>query len=104
MDVARLNLSHGTYAEHVGRYRAVRAAVDGPAAASASSSTCRVPKIRLGPSPTARYSWTRAEFTITGEDVPGDAGRGLDHLQGTGRRRRPGDRILVDDGRVPSRC
>ena len=49
MDVARLNLSHGAYADHEAVYRAVRAASDEAGHAVGILVDLQGPKIRLGP-------------------------------------------------------
>ena len=102
MDVARFNLSHGTYAEHERRYAHVRRASDHASRAVGVLVDLQGPKIRLGTSSRAarrcstpgRCSRSRrgscvgtaeiASTTYTG--LPGDV--------------RPGDRLLVDDGRL----
>ena len=48
MDVARLNLSHGTYAEHEERYRRVRKASDETGRSVGILADLQGPKIRLG--------------------------------------------------------
>ncbi|RJK93725.1 pyruvate kinase [Vallicoccus soli] len=101
MDVARLNLSHGSYAEHEARYERVRRASRETGRAVGVLVDLQGPKIRLG-----RFAEgpvlleNGAEFTITTEDVPGDQ-----HLVGTTYAGlvgdvQPGDRILIDDGKV----
>ncbi len=101
MDIARLNLSHGEYAEHEERYRQVRAASDSVGRAVGILVDLQGPKIRLG-----RFADGRAEllpgapFTITTRDVPGDAGAVSTTFPGLPRDCEPGDAILVDDGRI----
>jgi len=48
MDVARLNLSHGTYTEHEAVYRLVREASDESGHGVAIFADLQGPKIRLG--------------------------------------------------------
>ena len=74
MDVARLNLSHGSHDVHLKVYENVRAAADEAGAASASSSTCRVRRSGSAASRPARSSCENGdEFIVTTDDVPGDA-------------------------------
>ncbi|HVU73238.1 MAG TPA: pyruvate kinase [Mycobacteriales bacterium] len=101
MDVARLNFSHGTQAEHARAYRLVREASDRTGHAVAVLADLQGPKIRLGTFADGGADWaTGDEVTITTEDIVG-AGT----LVGTTYVRfahdvKPGDRVLVDDGRV----
>ncbi len=101
MDVARLNLSHGTHADHDLVYRDVRAASDAAGRAVGVLVDLQGPKIR-----TARFAdgpvqlVKGATFTITTRDVPGDV-----HEVGTTYSGLPGDvhsgdRILIDDGKL----
>ncbi len=48
MDVARFNLSHGTYAEHEERYQRVRKAADETGRSVGILADLQGPKIRLG--------------------------------------------------------
>src|SRR6266702_6847595 len=67
VDVARLNMSHGTHAGHLQAYRAVRAASDDAGRGVGVLVDLQGPKIRLGrfPSGPVRLAASR-EFTITG--------------------------------------
>src|SRR5690349_5687656 len=74
MDIARLNLSHGEYAEHEDRYRKVRAASDSIGRAVGILVDLQGPKIRLGKfADGSAELMPGAPFTITIRDVPGDA-------------------------------
>ena len=101
MDVARLNLSHGTYAEHEDRYRRVRKASDETGRSVGILVDLQGPKIRLGRFAEGPVLLERGdEFTITVDDIEGDQ-----QICGTTHRGLPadvarGERILVDDGRV----
>jgi pyruvate kinase len=101
MDVARFNLSHGSYAEHEERYRRVRKASDETGRSVGVLADLQGPKIRLGTFAEGPVLLDRGdEFTITTEDVEGDR-----HICGTTYKGLAGDvsggdRILVDDGRV----
>src|SRR5699024_11668567 len=44
------------------------------------------------------------EFTITTEDIPGDSHRVSTTYKGLPGDVRPGDRVLIDDGRVVLEC
>ncbi len=101
MDVARFNLSHGFYAEHEERYRRVRKAADETGRSVGVLVDLQGPKIRLETFAEGPVLLERGdEFTISTEDVPGDR-----HCCGTTYKGlcgdvTPGERILVDDGRV----
>ena len=105
MDVARLNLSHGEYADHEQVYLRVRRASDLTKRGVAVLVDLQGPKIRLGSFASGPVLLTNgAEFTITTEDVPGDqhlVGTTYDGLPGDVH---PGDRLLIDDGKVALEC
>jgi pyruvate kinase len=101
MDVARFNLSHGAYAEHEERYRWVRQAADETGHGTAVLVDLQGPKIRLGCFGSGPVQVRPGdEFTITTEDIVGDRSACSTSYSGLPGDVRPGDRILVDDGRV----
>jgi len=101
MDVARLNLSHGSYAEHQARYDEVRRASDATGRAVGVLVDLQGPKIRLGVIPGGPFDLVEgALFTITTEDVVGNGVRAATTYQGLPGDVAPGDAILVDDGKV----
>ncbi|MFE9254550.1 pyruvate kinase [Streptomyces sp. NPDC006879] len=101
MDVARLNLSHGNYAEHEERLRHVRKAADETGRSVGILVDLQGPKIRLGRFAEGPVLLERGdEFTITVEPIEGDRHTcGTTH-EGLAADVTPGERILVDDGRV----
>ena len=101
MDVARLNLSHGTHSDHEEVYRLVRTASDDSGHGVGVLVDLQGPKIRLGTfSGGPVLLQPGSQFTITTEDVDGDADIAATTYQGLPADVRSGDRILVDDGRV----
>jgi pyruvate kinase len=104
MDVARLNLSHGGYDDHLRAYQAVRAASDTTGRGVGVLVDLQGPKIRLGKFASGPVLLEQgAEFIVTTEDVPGDA-----TMVSTTHKQLPsdvnvGDVVLVDDGRVELR-
>ena len=101
LDVARLNMSHGTQAGHLAAYRALRAASDEAGRSAGVLVDLQGPKIRLGTFASGPARLTAGgEFTITGADVPGDSAEASTTYPGLAADVRPGDQILVDDGRV----
>src|SRR6185503_5473786 len=72
MDVARLNLSHGTREEHAAVYKNVRAASDAAQRAVAVLVDLQGPKIRLGEFEDGGVTLAAGDrFTITTEPVEG---------------------------------
>jgi len=101
MDVARLNLSHGAYAQHEEQYALVRQASDAANKAVGVLVDLQGPKIRLGTFGDGPVELRRGEtFTITVEDIPGTVDRCSTTYSGLPGDVRPGDMILVDDGRI----
>jgi pyruvate kinase len=75
LDVARLNMSHGDHDAHRAAYDAVRAAGDASGRSVGVLADLQGPKIRLGRFAAGPVTLTEGqEFTITGDDVPGDQG------------------------------
>jgi pyruvate kinase len=104
MDVARLNLSHGSYPEHEERYREVRKASDEVGRAVGVLVDLQGPKIRLGTFANGPVMLAEGSvFTITAEDTPGDASLVGTTYKGLPGDARVGDTILVDDGKVALR-
>ncbi|HTO91515.1 MAG TPA: pyruvate kinase [Candidatus Sulfotelmatobacter sp.] len=101
MDVARLNLSHGTREEHQAVYQAVRAASDAAGRAVAVMVDLQGPKIRLGEfeGGEARLE-NGAEFVITTEPAIGTATRASTTYAELARDVHPGDTLLVNDGAI----
>ena len=101
MNVARLNLSHGSYEDHEERYRNVRQVAANSGQAIGVLVDLQGPKIRLGTFANGKeYLATGAEFTITTNDVAGDATICGTTYKGLPGDCKPGDRILVDDGKL----
>lgn len=102
MDVARFNLSHGTQAEHEARYQRVRKAADETGRSVGMLADLQGPKIRLGTFAEGPVLLERDDtFTITVEEgVEGDRHRCGTSYAGLAEDVRPGERVLVDDGRV----
>ncbi|MET8682310.1 pyruvate kinase [Streptomyces sp. NPDC004647] len=101
MDVARLNLSHGTYAEHEERCRRVRSASDETGRSVGVLADLQGPKIRLGRFREGPVLLERDdEFTITVEEMEGDRRICGTTYDGLAADVSCGERILVDDGRV----
>jgi pyruvate kinase len=101
MDVARLNFSHGTHADHEMAYRLVREAADRVGHSVGILADLQGPKIRLGSFADGPVVWQTGQIVrITTEDVPGAHGRVSTTYAGLARDVRVDDRLLVDDGKV----
>ncbi len=101
LDVARLNMSHGTHADHLTAYQAARAAGDEAGRSVGVLVDLQGPKIRLGTFASGPVVLAAGgEFTLTGEDVPGNLAEAATTYPGLAGDVRTGDQILVDDGRV----
>ena len=61
MDVARLNMSHGTHADHAEAYRLVRAASDASGHGVGIFADLQGPKIRLGMFPAGKVPLSRGQ-------------------------------------------
>jgi pyruvate kinase len=101
MDVARLNLSHGSYADHEDRYQRVRKASDETGRSVGILADLQGPKIRLGRFAEGPVLLERGdEFTITVDDIEGTQSICGTTYKGLAADVARGERILVDDGRV----
>jgi pyruvate kinase len=101
MDMARLNLSHGSYDEHQARLDNVRAASKAAGKAVAVLVDLQGPKIRLARFENGPHDLARGDiFTITTDDVPGTKERVGTTYKGLPGDCKAGDRILIDDGKV----
>jgi pyruvate kinase len=101
LDVARLNMSHGDHNAHRATYQAVRAASDASGRSVGVLVDLQGPKIRLGRFAAGPVTLAVGqEFTITGQDVPGDQNEVSVSYPALAGDVRPGTRLLVDDGRV----
>ncbi|MGC5628043.1 pyruvate kinase [Georgenia sp. Z1344] len=104
MDVARINRSHGIAEEHEQVIHRVRAAADAAGRPVAVLVDLQGPKIRLGNFVDREVQLADgATFTITTEDVEGTAELASTTYKGLPGDCRPGDRILIDDGKVAVR-
>ncbi|WJY90037.1 pyruvate kinase [Corynebacterium confusum] len=105
MDVARLNMSHGDHADHEQNYRWVREATDKTGRAVGILADLQGPKIRLGRFKETETYWETGEVVrITIDDVEGTHDRVSTTYKGLANDAQPGDRLLVDDGKVALVC
>lgn len=101
MNMARLNLSHGGYDEHQNRLNLVRAAAAAANRPVAILVDLQGPKIRLARFKDGPHELFRGDiFTITTDEVEGSKERCGTTYKGLAGDCKPGDRILIDDGKV----
>ena len=101
MNMARLNLSHGGYEEHQSRLDQVRAAAAEAGKPVAILVDLQGPKIRLARFKAGPHDLARGDiFTITIDEVEGTKERVGTTYKGLPGDCKPGDRILIDDGKV----
>ena len=105
MDVARLNFSHGEHEDHAQNYRWVREASDETGHAVGILADLQGPKIRLGRFAEGSTYWADGEVVrITVDDVEGTHDRVSTTYKNLAQDAKPGDRLLVDDGKVGLKC
>lgn len=101
MDVARINFSHDSHEIHaktVARVKRIREELGLPVGLLLDT---RGPEIRLGRFAEGGVQLEAGQvFTLTTQDVPGDATRASVSYAGLSEDVRPGSRILIDDGLV----
>ena len=101
MNMARMNLSHGTYAEHQVRFDQVRAGAKAAGRPIAILVDLQGPKIRLARFIAGPHELARGDiFTITTDEVDGTRDRVGTTYKGLPGDCKVGDHILIDDGKV----
>ncbi|MFT4087457.1 MAG: pyruvate kinase [Gordonia sp. (in: high G+C Gram-positive bacteria)] len=106
MNVARMNFSHGAHSDHRSVYDCVRRAAEATGRPVGVLADLQGPKIRLGKfedngRPNGAVDWNTGETVrITVEDVVGTHDRVSTTYKRLSDDARPGDRLLVDDGKV----
>jgi pyruvate kinase len=104
VNVFRLNASHGTHEEHGRKVQIVRELADKMGVSAGILIDLQGPKIRLG-----KFEGGTAvledgqRFTITVEEMQGNAQRASTTYKEFARDVRPGDRVLIADGAVELR-
>jgi len=101
MDVARLNFSHGTHADHARSIRIIREVSDRLHRPIAILQDLQGVKIRTGALVKKQATLREGQsFTLTGRDVPGDDQEVSVTWTALPENVRPDDLLLVDDGRI----
>ena len=105
MNVARLNMSHGEHADHEANYKWVREATEKTGRNVGILADLQGPKIRLGRFKNGEEQWDNGEIVrITVDDVEGTHDRVSTTYKGLAQDAKPGDRLLIDDGKVAVVC
>ncbi|QDZ42881.1 pyruvate kinase [Corynebacterium sp. sy039] len=105
MNVARLNMSHGEHEDHEKNYHWVRKATDETGKAVGILADLQGPKIRLGRFIDGATVWENGETVrITVDDIEGTHDRVSTTYKNLAKDAKPGDRLLVDDGKVALVC
>jgi pyruvate kinase len=101
VDVARMNLSHGSYDVHEGVYANVRKAAEDAGKPVAVLVDLQGPKIRLGKFEAGPYELAQGDiFKITTDDIIGTKEISSTTFKGLPQDVKPGDYLLIDDGKV----
>lgn len=101
LNVARLNFSHGDFTGHAERIARIRAAERATGCRVAIMADLPGPKIRVGRiEPDSIQLAAGAAFTLTSEDVIGDARRVAMSFEPLPRVVKTGDRLFLNDGLV----
>ncbi|MFV0532351.1 MAG: pyruvate kinase [Cumulibacter sp.] len=104
MDVARMNFSHGTHADHQRNYDNVRAAAAATDRIVGVLADLQGPKIRLGKFSDGAVLWATGDDVVITTDADACEPKRI----GTTYRDlandvKPGDRLLIDDGNIAVR-
>jgi pyruvate kinase len=104
VDVARLNLSHGSYDVHEAVYAHVRKVAADVGKPVAVLVDLQGPKIRLGKFANGPHDLSKGDiFTITTEDIEGTKDICSTTFKGLPQDVAPGDMLLIDDGKIDLR-
>ena len=101
MNIARFNFSHGDYEEHGNKFKnlkKVRTEMNMPIGVLLDT---KGPEIRLGNFKDHKVELKRGqEFTLTTDDIEGDATKASITYKGLVNDVKPGGSILIDDGLI----
>lgn len=104
MDVARVNLSHGSRDDHERMVKGIRDAAAGAGRPVGILVDLSGPKVRLGELEAGEVRLERgARFVLRHDDAPGDASGAPTTYPGLAGDLEPGDRVLLADGAVELR-
>ena len=102
MNIARLNFSHGDFGGHGDRIARIRAAEKATGRRVTIMADLPGPKMRVGKiDPEPVHLVPGEMFTLTSEDIVGDARRVSMSFEPLPRVVKPGDRLFLSDGLIP---
>ncbi len=105
MNVARLNLSHGSFADHAARMERIRAAAKEVGAFTAILVDTKGSEIRTGALVDGKAELVAGEpFELFYDNRPGDASGVFVSNPSLSSAVRPGDSVLLDDGAIELRA
>jgi len=105
VDVARMNLSHGDHSVHEGVFKTIRQAAEDLNRPVGILVDLQGPKIRLGRFANGSEVLNDGDtFTITTEEIEGDATICSTTYKGLPGDVKSGDPLLIDDGRIALRA
>lgn len=105
VDVARMNLSHGSYEVHEGVYATIRKAAEEANKPVGILVDLQGPKIRLGKFADEKVILNEGDvFKITIDDIPGTKEICSTTYKGLPGDVKPGDQLLIDDGKIGLRA
>jgi pyruvate kinase len=101
VDVVRMNFSHGTAADHIGRAKLVREIAAAQGRVVAILADLQGPKIRVGKFEGGKVTLNKGDpFTLdAARELGGQDGVGIDYKE-LPQDVKPGDALLLDDGRL----
>src|SRR5215467_554470 len=101
LSVARLNFSHGEFADHAERIRRIRAAANAAGRRVAIMADLPGPKMRIGTIEPEPIQLQRGEsFTLTVDEITGNSQRASVSFKSLPRVVKRGDRLFLNDGLV----
>lgn len=101
MNVARLNFSHGDFDDHAGTIAKIRRAAANCGRRVAIMADLPGPKMRIGRFAKEPVTLANgASFTLTTEDIVGDAARVSVSFERLPQAVKPGDRLFLNDGLI----
>jgi len=100
IDIARLNASHTSRDDLQRRLEAVRAAAERGGRHVGVMLDLGGPKLRVGEMSEGTVLVAGSAFALVSGDCPGDAARACVTYRGLAGDLAPGDRVLLDDGRI----
>ena len=104
MDAARFNFSHGSHPEHLARVNMLKSVRDTMGRPVATILDTKGPEIRIKSFSTKSISLEAGDpFTLTTEEIVGDAARVSVTYENLHQELTPGQEILIDDGLVAIR-